>query len=121
MSKFAILSVFVLLYAHLPGGLASPTILDRPPSLGDSPPSLGASFSVLWRISKLPPPQSLGGVTSVVGGVTSVVLAVETAVPVPASAVPHARQDLVTSVVGGLTSIVGGVLGAPAPSRPVAL
>ncbi|KAK0463757.1 uncharacterized protein EV420DRAFT_1638677 [Desarmillaria tabescens] len=83
MSKFAILSAFVLLCAQLPGGLASPAMVKRqgheqgpvdPPAAPTKP--IQARQAVVTSV--------VGGVTSVVGGVTT--------------------------VVGGVTSIVGGIL-----------
>ncbi|KAK0463758.1 uncharacterized protein EV420DRAFT_1745271 [Desarmillaria tabescens] len=83
MSKFAILSAFVLLCAQLPGGLASPAMMKRqgheqgpvdPPAAPTKP--IEARQAVVTSV--------VGGVTSVVGGVTS--------------------------VVGGVTSIIGGIL-----------
>ncbi len=103
MSKFSILSAFILLCANLPGGLAGPVMVIR--QMGEESRPVDA----------VPIEARQELVTSIVGGLTSIVGGVLAAAP---SAVEDFEATVtsvvgdVTSVVGGVTSVIGGVLAA---------
>ncbi len=109
MSKFSILSAFILLCANLPGGLAGPVMVIR--QMGEESRPVDA----------VPIEARQELVTSIVGGLTSIVGGVLAAAP---SAVEDFEATVtsvvgdVTSVVGGVTSVIGGASSLLKPSLP---